>query len=100
MYPTGELEALDRRKLLLRARIARRRWQCRVAGAELARPLEFIDRALAQWRRISPFVKMASVPLGFLFRKKLFPKLGFFSTLLRWAPTAFAAFRSFVPNRA
>lgn len=95
MYPRGELIALERRKVWLRGRIARHRWQCRQAAGSLARPLDWLDRALAQWRRISPFLKLAAVPLGLIFKRSLFPRVRIFSSLLRWAPVAFSALRSF-----
>lgn len=99
MYPSGELQALARRKVHLRGSISYHRWQCRQAAARLAQPLAWIDRVWAQWQRISPFFKMAAMPLGFLLKRSLFPKLGLFSTLLRWAPAAFSAFRAFGANR-
>ena len=66
MYPSGDLKELADRKTLLRARIAVRRWQMAVAAAEVARPIATIDRGLEMWRRISPFVKVLGVSLGFL----------------------------------
>ena len=66
MYPSGELKRLADRKALLQARIAVRRWECAAAASELARPLALIDRGLEIWRRIAPFVKILSVPLGLI----------------------------------
>ena len=66
MYPSGELNLLAARKALLQARIALRRYECAAAAAELTRPIAAIDRGLATWHRISPFVKILGVPLGLL----------------------------------
>src|SRR5688572_30356422 len=66
MYPSGELNLLAARKALLQARIALRRYECAAAAAEVTRPIAAIDRGLATWHRISPFVKILGVPLGLL----------------------------------
>ena len=66
MYPSGELKRLADRKTLLQARIAVRRWECVVAAMEISRPLATIDRGVAVWHRISPFVKVLGVPLALL----------------------------------
>lgn len=69
MYPHGELKALAARKAILQARIAVRRWESAQAAAEFAHPLALIDRGVAMWRRISPFVKLLAVPGGLLLAK-------------------------------
>lgn len=69
MYPHGELKALAARKAILQARIAVRRWESAQAAAELAQPIALIDRGVAMWRRISPFVKLLAVPGGLLLAK-------------------------------
>jgi hypothetical protein len=66
MYPTGELKRLADRKVMLRARIAVRRWEMAAAAAEVARPVAAFDRGLQIWHRISPFVKLFGVSLGIL----------------------------------
>jgi hypothetical protein len=66
MYPAGELARLSTQKALLQARIAVKRWECVAAGAELARPLAIIDRGIALWRKISPWVKLAGFPAALL----------------------------------
>ncbi len=71
MHPTAELNALARRKLVLRARIGVRRLECAAYAAQVARPIEWVDRAAAQWRRISPVAKLVVVAVGFLARKKI-----------------------------
>src|SRR5215207_7729721 len=66
MYPSGELKRLEERKVLLRARIAVRRWETAAAAVRIARPIGALDRALEVWHRISPFVKLMAVPLGLI----------------------------------
>ena len=66
MYPSGELKRLADRKVLLQARIAVRRWEMTAAAVSIARPIAFIDRMLDTLHRISPFLKLAAVPLGLL----------------------------------
>lgn len=66
MYPAAELDALARRKAVLRARISLDRLRVVALSAEVARPINWLDRALVQWRKISPFAKFAAVPLGLL----------------------------------
>lgn len=94
MYPQRELNDLATYKARLRRAIAFRRAQCVVAATQVAKPLEWLDRAIAFWRRLSPFTKLAAVPLGFLMKRTLFPKGKILGALVRWAPLAFGVFRS------
>jgi len=71
MFPQEELNQLARRKALLQARIALCRIECRVAAAELARPIVLIDRGVEIWRKISPFAKLFAVPAGLLLGRAL-----------------------------
>lgn len=66
MLAERKLAELARRKLLLEARIAVRRLECLEAGAQLAPPIAFVDRAWRLWLRLSPWVKALGVPLGAL----------------------------------
>jgi hypothetical protein len=95
MYPDGDLNELAIRKLVVRQRISMRRRECVEAAERVAEPLEKIDRALAQWRRISPFAKVAAVPLAMLFKKALFPRAKILGSVLRWGPIALKVFRGF-----
>lgn len=95
MYPQGELKVLAWRKARLRRKIAVQRDDCAEAASRVAEPLAWIDRALAQWRRLSPFLKFAALPLGFVLKRSLLPRTHLLGTLLRWAPAAFGLFRSF-----
>ena len=100
MYPSRELTALARRKDALCHRIAASRSECVAFAADAARPIALIDRALVQWRKISPLVKFAALPLGLLFRRRLMPaKGGFFRKILRWAPVVLSAARMFKATR-
>lgn len=96
MYPSTELDILAVRKMLVCSRIHMRRGQCVTAAARIAQPLSWVDRAWAQWRTISPLVKLAAVPLGFTLKKRFLPKGGkggLIGNLMRWAPLAIGAWR-------
>jgi hypothetical protein len=94
MYPQRELSQLAVHKAGLRRDIAFRRAQCVVAAGQVARPLEWLDRAVGFWRRLSPFTKLAAVPLGFLAKRALFPKGKILGAVVRWAPMIFGVVRS------
>jgi hypothetical protein len=66
MYPNGELAHLANRKALLLARIAVRRYELTLAGAQIVKPLGLIDRGLEVWHRISPIAKGVGIPLALL----------------------------------
>ncbi len=91
MYPDRELTRLAAYKAALRRGIALRRAQCAVAAARVAQPLEWLDRMLAFWRRLSPLVKFAALPLGFLLKRSLAPRTRILGTLLRWGPPVLGA---------
>jgi hypothetical protein len=97
VYPSEELTALAHRKSALRSRIAMNRLRCTALAAEVARPIAWIDRFLVQWRKISPFTKIAALPLGYLLRRKLLPrrKTNLIGQILRWAPVALRTARIF-----
>ncbi len=69
------------------------------AATEVAVPLAWIDQAWAKWKSISPFFKLAAVPLAFTAKKALFPRMGLLGKLVRWAPAAMGAFRFFSSMR-
>jgi len=99
MYPHGELKQLALHKAALQLRIGIRRFECRRAAAGVERPLAWLDRAVAFWRKISPLAKLAAVPLALLVKRTLLPRTGLFTTLLRWTPTIFSAGRAFTALR-
>lgn len=87
MYPRRELNDLAAAKILVRQRIAAHRVQCVEAAAVVTTPLAWIDRGVALWRRISPLVKIAAVPLAFLLKRKAAPRTSLVGSVLHWAPT-------------
>jgi len=102
MYPTAELMLLQRGKASVRARIATNRLYCAALAAEVAKPIGWLERTLVQWRKISPFMKIAAIPLGFLLRRKLrlVGKIHPVRRLLRWLPAVMGAVRMVSRQRA
>ena len=103
MYPQNELNHLAAYKTGLRRDIAHRRARCAEAAARVLQPLAWLDRVVAFWRRLSPLAQFATVPLGFLVKRTIFPRWKILGALLRWGPVVFAAvrgFRSMVKTRA
>lgn len=86
MYPQTDLTELGGRKLVLRQRIALRRWQCAIDARRAAQPLVLLDKAYVRWQAISPFAKLAIVPATLLLKKMLFPKARVAKSALRWVP--------------
>jgi|HubBroStandDraft_1064217.scaffolds.fasta_scaffold510671_1 hypothetical protein len=95
MYPDGELRRLASDKASIRRGIALRRAECAEAAALVARPLEWLDRALAFWRRFSPLAKLAIVPLGLLVRRRFLRRHKLLGALARWGPLAASVLRGF-----
>jgi len=93
MYTHRELSRLAERKVLLQLDIAIRRSECAHAAARVSRPLEWLDRAVAFWRRISPLARMAIVPLAVLAGRRLLPRRGILGSVLRWGPLVAGAIR-------
>jgi hypothetical protein len=102
MYPQQELTRLTAYKAALLRDIALDRARCVEAAARVAQPLEWLDKMLALWRRLSPLALFATVPLGFLVQRTVFPRLKTLRTVVRWSPLVFSAIRgisSLVTNR-
>jgi hypothetical protein len=59
----------------------------------VARPVEVLDHGIARWRRLSPFVKFAAVPLGFVLKRMLGRRARVLGGLLRWGPLVVGAVR-------
>jgi hypothetical protein len=93
MYPDRELIRLAAYKAALQRDIALRRVQCEALAVQVARPLEWLDRVVAFWRRLSPFARYAAVPLGLLVKRAVFPRMKVLRALLRWGPLIFGAAR-------
>ena len=100
MYPESELIRLAGHKAALRRDIAWRREQMAGAAARVARPLAWLDRAVAFWRRLSPFTQLAALPLGFALKRAVFPRVKLLGPLMRWAPLVFGAVRGVMRHRA
>lgn len=95
MYPQVDLDILSRRKAGLVGRVRARREACAEEAVRVLRPVVWAGHAYAQWKAISPFMKIAAVPLGLLLKRKLFPRSGgVVGGLFRWAPLALNLFRS------
>lgn len=93
MYPQRELIQLAVHKAALRRKIALRRAGWREAGAVVAQPWAWLDRALSFGRKLSPWIKFGALPLAFLLRRTFFPRSGFLPSILRWGPLVFSAAR-------
>jgi hypothetical protein len=95
MYPREELTVLARRKAVLLDRICTNRDELVLAVARVAEPIEIVDGLVERWRRISPMVKLAALPVGLLLRRVLVKRARKLSAALRWGPLLFAAVRGF-----
>jgi hypothetical protein len=93
MYPERELRRLAAHKAFLQREIAIRRAQCAEAAVLLSRPLEWLDRVAAFWRKFSPLIQISALPLGFLIKRAIFPRFKILSALARWGPMAYGAVR-------
>ncbi len=93
MYPDQELIRLAAHKAVLHRKLALRRAEAVEDAARLVQPLEWLDRVIGFWRRVSPLAQMAALPLGLLFQKTVFPRAKILSSLVRWAPLVFSALR-------
>jgi len=93
MYPRRELTVLAGSKAVLLDRIHLRRERCAEAASRAARPLEILDLGIARWRQLSPFVRIAAVPLGLLLRRRPSRRARVMGALLRWGPLVLGAVR-------
>jgi hypothetical protein len=99
MYPAAELTEIAARKDLLRRRVALRRVAIIIAAQRVARPLRVVDHIAAEWRRLSPLIKLAAVPLGAMLGRKLRGKRRMIGKLMRWGPVLASAWRGFSAAR-
>jgi hypothetical protein len=95
MYPDRELRRLAADKASLRKSIALCRAQCAESAALVARPLEWLDQAIAFWQQFSPLAKVAIVPLGLLFWRRFQRRHRLLGALARWGPLAASVLRGF-----
>lgn len=94
MYPSRELSRLADRKAALRREIAVQRARCAGAAARVARPLAWLDRTLAAWRRFPPLARFAAIALGFGLPWTVFPRLKLLGPLAIVAARIMAAVSS------
>ncbi len=100
MYPRQELTLLAARKSELRRRISIRRSECSAAAERLARPIAWIDRAYATWRRASPLLRLAAVPIGLLMGRLRIRHLRAAGAALRWGPFVLSAVQALTALRS
>lgn len=94
MYPQSELIRLAVHKAALRRTISLHRAECVSAATEIARPFEWLDRAIAVWRKISPMTQLIAIPLGIIAGWTGRPRTSILRALLRWAPAIIGAVRN------
>lgn len=99
MYPEPDLTRLAAHKVLLQRRITRHRADCVEAMTQVVQPLAWLDRALDLWRKMSPLVRLAAVPLGLLVQRTVFPRKKILGSLFRWGPLIFNAVRGIGATR-
>ena len=92
MYPQTELTILARRKRVLLMRIAVRRDACVAQVKTLAHPFRWVGAVRRVWSAVSPFAKLAALPVGLVLARKLSPWLG---RLARWTPAVMQVYRAF-----
>ena len=64
MFSRQELTALASGKAAVLQRIEANRAQCAAKAGRIGRSLEWLDQALVRWRRLSPILKFAAMPIG------------------------------------
>lgn len=99
MYPDAELDRLETHKAALRLRIAIRRLEISIAAAAAGRPVVWLDKVVAFWRRVSPLAKIAAIPAALLLQRTLHRRTGLLGTLLRWGPAIFSTGKAFSAMR-
>lgn len=99
MHTERELIRLGFHKVRLQRRIARHRAECAQAAAVLVKPLDWLDRVVAVWRKLSPVAKFAAVPLGLLVQRTVFRRMKGFGAMLRWAPLVVTVVRGVISAR-
>jgi hypothetical protein len=99
MYPQEELKLLSLKKAALRQRIHVQRAECAAAFTRISRPLQWLDRVIAQWRKLSPMLKLGAVPLVLLLKRWIAPRTRILGSVLRWGPLVYGAVRGFAATR-
>jgi hypothetical protein len=99
MHPESDLIRLAAHKAVLRRTIARRRAECVTAYTRVVRPLAWVDQGVTVWRSLSPWVKLATLPVTFLFGRAAIPRARLLGTVLRWSPVVLAAWHRFAAGQ-
>ncbi|HUG13307.1 MAG TPA: hypothetical protein VMM36_19990 [Opitutaceae bacterium] len=99
MYPQQDLIQIAGQKAALRHSIALHRGRCAEAAERAARPVALADRAWASWRKLSPIVQVAAVPLGIAATRVLLPRYKLLRKLVRWSPLVITAMRAIGTGR-
>jgi len=95
MYSRRELTRLGLHKAVLRQRIGHSREQWAEAAAAAARPVAWLDRVVALWRRFSPVAKSVAGPLALAFGGYVVRRGRPLGSLLKWGSLALGVLRSF-----
>jgi hypothetical protein len=70
MFSRRELTALASGKAAVLQRIEANRAQCAAKAGRIGRSTRWFDRALTRWRRLSPIIKFAAMPIGSFLLKR------------------------------
>lgn len=92
MYPSKELEELEKRKWILTAKAAVLRAECCVSGGIALKPLQWIDTARRTWTQFLPLVGLGAL---FFSHNRIGRRLGILGLVLRWGPKLWRVFREF-----
>ena len=95
MYPDGDLNRLAFHKATLRTRIRVRREETAAAAAVAVKPLQWLDRALAWWKKAKPIAALLAIPVALLAKRVIFKRFHLFRKIFRWGPAIFGAVRLF-----
>lgn len=86
MYPRQSLIRLAAHKAALRREIALQRAECVATTREVARPLAWVDRAVAVVQEIPPLARAGLAVMGLWVRRAALQRLSHLSAALRWVP--------------
>lgn len=93
MYPQRELTRLAAYKAELRQSIAEHRILLAHTAAQVAGPLDWLDRAWGLYKRLLPLAKLAALPMGCFLTRVLSPRLKLIGTLVSLGPLLVGALR-------
>jgi hypothetical protein len=70
MFSRGELTALASGKAAVLQRIEANRAQCAEEAGRIGHSIQWFDQTLVRWRRLSPIIKFAAMPIGSFLLKR------------------------------